>query len=144
MTRSNAIRKMQSLISKGVTAEQQLAGDVPAKPAAKAKPEPKVKEPKAPKAKREPKTDEKPADHYDRDLIIRLFVRDNLSPGEIVKSADKYVGLRLADKGTSVSNPYVSRVLFGSQNSGGVSAEQKERRKLRDDRDKEAKKTEAK
>jgi hypothetical protein len=69
-----------------------------------------AKEPRAPKA---PKATKK--DKYDRDLVVRLFEK-GMRPCEI--AVDGREGIK------GISAVYVSRVLFGSKNSGGVDAEQ--------------------
>jgi hypothetical protein len=69
-----------------------------------------AKEPKAPKAAKVAKKDK-----YDRDLIVRLFEK-GMRPSEI--AVDGRDGIK------GISAVYVSRVLFGSKNSGGVSADQ--------------------
>jgi hypothetical protein len=79
-----------------------------------------VKEPKAPKSPKAAKTDK-----YDRDLIVRLFEK-GMRPCEI--AVDGRDGVK------GISPVYVSRVLFGSKNSGGVSADQAARVKEADKR----------
>jgi hypothetical protein len=69
-----------------------------------------AKEPKAPKAAKAAKKDK-----YDRDLIVRLFEK-GMRPCEI--AVDGRDGIK------GISAVYVSRVLFGSKNSGGVTADQ--------------------
>jgi hypothetical protein len=64
---------------------------------------------KTPKPKRE---------GYDRELIVKLWEK-GMRPSEI--AVDGREGIK------SISAVYVSRVLFGSKNSGGVTAEQAER-----------------
>jgi hypothetical protein len=64
---------------------------------------------KTPKPKRE---------GYDRDLIVKLWDK-GMRPSEI--AVDGREGIK------GISAVYVSRVLFGSKNSGGVSADQAER-----------------
>jgi hypothetical protein len=55
---------------------------------------------------------------YDRDLIVTLWEK-GMRPCEI--ATDGRAGIK------GISAVYVSRVLFGSKNSGGVTAEQAER-----------------
>jgi hypothetical protein len=55
---------------------------------------------------------------YDRDLIVKLWDK-GMRPSEI--AVDGREGIK------GISAVYVSRVLFGSKNSGGVSADQAER-----------------
>ncbi len=86
---------------------------------------PNVRTPKA-------KATKSDIERYDKELVIRLWERDKLRPMEIAAAADKYAGLRCS--GRNISPVYVSRVLFGSKNSGGVNAEQAKRRKLDDER----------
>jgi hypothetical protein len=64
---------------------------------------------KTPKPKRE---------GYDRDLIVKLWDK-GMRPSEI--AVDGREGIK------GISAVYVSRVLFGSKNSGGVNADQAER-----------------
>ncbi|HWZ97268.1 MAG TPA: hypothetical protein VN025_05860 [Candidatus Dormibacteraeota bacterium] len=131
MSRSNAIRKLRGQELRGITPAQILA----------APSETKLKQvqekPKA-KAKVKPATPKATVETYDKELVIRLFERDNMTPTEIAAAADKYAGLRKGNK--KISAVYIGRILWGQQNSGGVSPEQKERRKLRDERDAKAKK----
>jgi hypothetical protein len=68
---------------------------------------------KEPKAQKAPKAAKK--DKYDRDLIVRLFEK-GMRPCEI--AVDGREGIK------GISAVYVSRVLFGSKNSGGVNADQ--------------------
>jgi hypothetical protein len=81
-----------------------------------------AKAPKAPKAKKEKKPK---ASGYDRDLIIQLFDK-GMSAGEI--AADGRAGIK------GISYVYVGRVLWGSENSGGVNADQNKRRKIAEQR----------
>jgi hypothetical protein len=71
------------------------------------------KAPREPKAPKGPKTPKK--DKYDRDLVVRLFEK-GMRPCEI--AVDGREGIK------GISAVYVSRVLFGSKNSGGVTADQ--------------------
>jgi hypothetical protein len=90
----------------------------PAKPAKPTRKVNKAKEPFVPK--------------YDRDKIIALWEKGK-TPVEIQTSDAPGV------KG--ISAPYVVRVLFGSKNSGGVSAEQAKRHKVELQRRADAKKS---
>ena len=110
-TRSNAIRKLQTLIAKGITAEQQLAGSVEG-PLAEVKYDPKLvtvkasKPAKAPKAKKVAKSKPEPKAKakrtgYDQAKVISLYEH-----GKTVA--------QIAEILKPISRVYVSRILFGT------------------------------
>jgi hypothetical protein len=110
-TRSNAIRKMRGEQIRGTHA----LGSNPVKvvPVKVAKPAKAKPEPKAPISRKGGK--------YDKDKVIELFMEGGKTVREI--AASKLPGV------VGISPVFAHRILFGSENSGGVSKDQLVRRK---------------
>lgn len=120
-SRVQSIHKLRQGEKAGKTPTQILAEATASKtkPAAKAKPAAK------PKAKRGQKA-ERTSGKYNKEMVVRLYMEEGKNPTEIHQMGQKEsapVGIK------GISAVYAHRILFGNENSGGISIEQAARRK---------------
>jgi hypothetical protein len=110
------IKRMKGDVAKAIA----YAKETPAaKPAAKQK----TKSAKTSKAKGERKTRE---GKYNKDMVVRLYMEEGKSPTQIAEMG-KRDSAPAGIKG--ISPVYCHRILYGNENSGGISTEQAARRK---------------